>query len=131
MKGKMYKLPSLRGVMTIEQFIIDLKSEARGEVAGTIKYISNPPGNHPPEHLANLSKWYCGLSEEDQSIARMAMEYSAEGALFALLNVLDGVYDLPSNKGGKFELYFVRENERMRLNDPEGDLLYDIFNNTP
>ena len=116
--------------MTPEQFVVELKANVRSEVESTIEYLANPPVKNPPDHLGILSRWYRNLSDKDKEVARMAMEYAADGSLFGLLNVLDGVYDLPSGAGGKFELYYVEGEKRIRLNDPEGDFLYDIFNNS-
>ena len=60
----------------------------------------------------------------------MAMEYVAEGSLFTLLNIFDGIADTPSS-GGEFELYHVKDGSRVRLNETEGAFLHDIFNTTP
>ena len=56
-----------------------------------------------------------------------ALKDAAEGAIFGLLCVLDGVRvieDAP-DKGG-FELYYVKVDKRVLLN-PSGDELHDIF----
>lgn len=116
--------------MTPENFVTELKADVRSEVESTIEYLANPPVKNPPDHLGVLSRWYRKLSDEDKEVARIAMEYAAEGSLFGLLNVLDGVDDLPSSAGGKLELYYVEGDRKVRLNDPEGDFLHDIFNNT-
>ena len=115
--------------MTPEKFVTELKADVRKGVEGTLNYLANPPGKNPPEHLGVLSKWYRGLSDEDKELAQMAMEYAAEGSLWNLLNVLDACYDLPSSVGGVFELYYVKGDQRIRLNEPD-NYLHDIFNNT-
>ena len=61
-------------------------------------------------------------------MVRTAMEYAADGSLFGVLSLLDGVSSL---KGvpGSLELFYCHENVRLRLNDEEGDFLHDHFNN--
>ncbi len=54
--------------------------------------------------------------------------YSADGSLFHFLSVLDGVVNLGPQRSS-FELYHVCGDAKTRLNEPEGDFLYDIFNN--
>jgi hypothetical protein len=115
--------------MTPEQFVIELKADVRRGVDGTVAYLVDPPGKNPPQHLAILSRWYRSLSDEDKKMARMAMEYAADGSLFGLLNVLDDYYDLPSSVGGTFELYYVKRDHKVRLNEPN-HYLHEIFNNT-
>ena len=114
--------------MTPEQFVVELKQVVRDGVEGEIEYYLNPPVTNPPGHLGVFSRWYQGLSDEDKEVARIALEYAAEGSLFSLLNILDNVQSLPSMKG-HLESYYVEDNTKLRLNDPEGDFLYDIFNN--
>jgi hypothetical protein len=115
--------------MNPEQFVSDLKTEVRNSVDGTIEYLANPPVKNPPDHLGVLSNWYRNLSNADKEVAKMAMEYAAEGSLFSLLNILDGMHYLPSSIAGELELYYVEDDKRIRLNDPEEHFLYDIFNN--
>lgn len=115
--------------MTPEHFVADLKADVRSEVESTIEYLADPPVENPPDHLGVLSRWYRNLSDEDKKVARIAMEYAAEGSLFGLLNVLDGIRNLPSGTGGTLELYYVEADRKVRLNDSDGDFLHDIFNN--
>ena len=115
--------------MTPEQFVHDLKASAREGVAATIEYLEAPLGPKPAEHLALLSKWFRGLTKRDQEMVQMAMEYAAEGNLFGLLSVLGNVVGLPSGARESMRCKYEESGKRTRLNDPDGDFLYDLFNN--
>ena len=113
--------------MTPTEFVVALKQAAHSGADSTMKYLAAPEGRKPQEPLASLSVWYRGLSEADKEMARTLARYSADGSLFHLLSVLDGVVNLDP-KRGSLELHHVSGDTRTRLNDPEGDFLYDIFN---
>src|SRR5438046_5923586 len=105
-----------------------MKRRIRQSVAGTVEYLANPPVSDPPGHLGEFSRWWRALSAADREMAASLLEYVAEGSLFSLLNVLDDVESLDQ---GHFELFHVAGELRTRLNDPDGDFLYDLFNNNP
>jgi hypothetical protein len=114
--------------LTQDSFVAALKSHVRESVDSTIEYLCDPPGFKPPEPLASLSRWFRTLKPDDQNMVRTAMEYAADGSLFGVLSLLDGVSKL-EGVPGSLELYYVHENERYRLNESDGGLLYDNFNN--
>lgn len=116
-------------MLTPDDFVAELKKDVRRGVAGIIYYLLEAPGGEPPAHLAALSDWYIGLSEESRERAREAMEFAAQGSLFSILNYLDNVRPLPSGGDGEFELYYVENDTRVRLNDPAGHYLHELFNN--
>jgi hypothetical protein len=113
--------------MTPTDFVTALKKSCRSVADSTTDYLAKPEGRKPPEPLASLSAWYRGLSPSDQAMARTAIQYAADGSLFTLLSVIDGVASV-TNAPGSLELYHVHDGTRLRLNDPDGELLYDIFN---
>lgn len=115
--------------MRADEFVTSLKREVRQSVAATLGYIADPPVPQPPAHLGEFARWWQGLSGPQRDVARRMMEYVAEGSLFAVLNVLDGVASL-QGQDGAFELFHCTAESRTRLNAPEGDFLYDLFNNT-
>lgn len=112
--------------MTAQEFVAALKRQVRQDVAGTVEYIANPPVPEPPGHLGEFSRWWRGLSAADRNVATSLLNYVAEGSLFSLLNIFDHDGSLDD---GHFELFHVRGKSRTRLNDPDGDFLYDLFNN--
>ena len=118
--------------MTPQDFVSAMKQDVRDTAESGADYMAAPPeGSRPPEHLARFSEWFRRLSSDDQEVARECMRYAAEGSLFSLLTILDNTADL-TEEGGEFELWHVDEaGRRVRLNDPEGDLLTYLFNNLP
>ena len=114
--------------MTPREFVAALKRSVRQGAAGTIDYISCPPVTDPPNHLGEFSRWFQGLTEGQRATAARLVEYAAEGSLFDLLTVLDNITSLDGQRPGRFELFHVESDSRTLLNDAEGDLLYDLFN---
>lgn len=108
-------------------FVAALKQLVRQQAADAVAYVADPPVPDPPAHLGEFSRWWQGLDHAQRETARQLLQYVAEGSLFNLLNVLDDVLSLPGHPGS-FELFYVLAESRTRLNDPEGDLLYDLFN---
>ncbi len=115
--------------MTPEAFVAALTAAVRQLASLSADYLAEPPSDHPPAHLARFSAWFRLLPPADQEIAREVIRYAAEGSLFGLLTYLDNIACL-TDKGGAFELWYVAPGgERVRLNDPDGELLTDLFNN--
>lgn len=106
-------------------FVTKLKQKVRESSSAELDYVANPPVANPPAHLGEFCRWYRGLSEEQKLVAADLMRYVAEGTLFELLTLLDNVACL---NGGSLEIYHIDGESRTLLNDPEGDLLYDLFN---
>jgi hypothetical protein len=115
--------------MTPEVFVAALKESVRRSAATEADYLTVPPGPAPPAHLARFSAWFRGLPPDGQEVARDVIRCAAEGSLFVLLTYLDNLAHL-TGEGGEFEVFHrSAEGRPVRLNDPEGDLLTDLFNN--
>jgi hypothetical protein len=127
-KGR--KTPKDRTRVNPQRFVTDLKKSVRESVSSDIDYFANPPVPKPPGHLGRFSTWYRSLSVRDKKLVADVMRYAAEGSLFGLLGFIDNLYSLPSAPNGRLELYYAENGSRIRLNEPEGDLLQDVFNNT-
>jgi len=58
-----------------------------------------------------------------------AVSCSAKAAVFGFFCVLDGVRVVEDGEDkGEFELLFRKGEVATRLNDPEGELLHDLYN---
>jgi hypothetical protein len=115
--------------MTPETFVTALKAEVRETAESEAKYYARPPSSNPPKHLARFSAWYRRLSPSNRKVAREVMWFAAEGSLFTLLTYLDNLA-LPTDEGGTLEVWHVsKRGKRTRLNDPDGEMLSDLFNN--
>ena len=114
--------------MTPEEFVNAIKQSMRDGAAREIDYYANPPVANPPGHLGQFSTWFRKLSAADQAIVRDIVEYAHEGALFQVLMYLDNSAKL-TDENGELELWYTNENgDRARLNDPDGEMLQDLFN---
>jgi len=112
------------------EFVTALKKAVRDGAEQEAEYLASPPSSRPPAHLARFASWVQGLTDADRAELRDLLRYVAEGGLFAALTYLDNLATL-THEGGRFELWFAPENgERILLNDPDGDLLKDLFNNS-
>lgn len=115
--------------MTPQAFILALRKQVADSTASEINYYRNPPSKNPPEHLNRFSQWFNRLSEADKEIVAELVSYAKEGELFSLLTYFDHLAFLAGQRG-KFELFHVDEGgNRTRLNEPDRELLTDIFNN--
>ncbi|WP_435018128.1 hypothetical protein TA3x_000073 [Tundrisphaera sp. TA3] len=112
--------------MTPPEFVAEMKRIARSVSASTRDYLGYPPVADPPGHLGEFSRWYRGLADDQRETAGLLMDYVAEGSLFALLSTLD--HGTPESR---LELFAADGEARTRLNDPEGDLLCELFNRVP
>ncbi len=110
-------------------FVEALATSVRQSAAREVDYFAAPPSGCPAAHLARFSDWFRRLSPADQDVAREVVRYAAEGSLFGLLTFLDNLASL-TGEGGTVELWHTApDGVRVRLNDPNGELLTDLFNN--
>lgn len=116
--------------MNAEQFVEVIKLVVRDlPMQGMIEQLKKPAGRKPPPDLVAASQWYNSLNEEDLRQLHYIMRSAADSSLFNMLCVIDGVQvveDTPDK--GEFELYFVKNGERVLLNRPDGCMLHDIYN---
>ena len=115
--------------MTPQDFVLALKTQAAKAAASEVDYYKNLPSKNPPEHLKRFAQWFDRLAESDKETAADLIRYAKEGEVFSLLTYIDNLSFL-SGERGRFELFHVdNDGNRTLLNEPEGDLLTDIFNN--
>jgi len=74
-----------------------------------------------------LSQWFQLLSVSEQKMLREALTDAAERAVFGIMCVLDGVRAIENGpEKGSLELYYVKGDQRVLLNDPQ-EVLHDLF----
>jgi hypothetical protein len=57
-----------------------------------------------------------------------ALTYAAESAVFGVMCVLDGVRAIESgSEKGDLELYYVKGDRKILLNDPQNEELHNLF----
>src|SRR4029077_13860524 len=89
--------------------------------------LRQPPGRRPSERLLRLSKWFLKLSSDDQAAVLELIGLGAEGALFGVLCVFDGVRAVEDDPvKGDFEVYYAKAGKRALLNGPHVSL-HDLY----
>ena len=115
--------------MNSEEFVRVLKlvcSDLSGSKA--IASYQNPPGRSPSQWLKRLSKWFLQLTQSDQAMLIEALDDMAEGVVFGVLCVLDGVRAIENGPDkGELELYYAKGESRVLLNDVKQSELHGIF----
>lgn len=116
--------------MNSNEFVDAIKIVVRdAAVSGTLALLENPPGRRPKQDLIALSRWFCSLSEEDKNMLSNVLRLNANAAVFGFLAVLDGERIIEdSQKKGEFELIYIENERKVRLNAPDQEMLHDIFN---
>lgn len=115
--------------MNGEEFIHAIQRVVRdAAIEDTLQNLMAPPGRKPAENLLAMSHWFKSLSNNDQVMLEKVMREVANGAVFGFCAVLDGArsIEIGPNKG-EFELYCVKGDGHIRLNEPSNPL-HDIFN---
>jgi hypothetical protein len=115
--------------MNSEDFIEAIKMVVRDStVAGELSNLAKPAGRKPHPEMVEMSKWFNGLPDSDKGFVERVIKYSADLSVFSFLAVLDGVAVIENGSDkGDLELYYVKGDERVRLNEPANPL-HDIFN---
>jgi hypothetical protein len=115
------------GFMTADEFVAAVEDVIReGAIQSTLQNLAAPPGVRPNPHLLAMSRWYARLAPEDQHQVAGVIRLTAEHAVLDFLSVLDGAsaIESPPNKG-HLELYHVKGEHRVWLNDPNCEPLND------
>lgn len=113
--------------MNGDEFVDAVDTVVRqGAVASTLKNLAKPPGITPDRDLVEMSRWYAGLSETEREMLASVVHLAASHAVLAFLSVLDGAQAIesPPDKG-HLELYHVKHDRRVLLNDPAHEPLND------
>jgi hypothetical protein len=116
--------------MNSESFIKAIKIAVKnGTAKDVVDNIKNPLGRSPEPEIVKLSAWYNRLSNEDKLNIDNLLEQAVNYTIFGFLCVLDGVRAI-EGKGekGSLELYYVKGNDRILLNDSNEEFLHDIYN---
>lgn len=113
--------------MNGDEFVDAVDAVVReGAVASTLKNLAKPPGISPDPDLVEMARWYASLSEADRQILASVVRLVASHAVLGFLSVLDGAQAIEGPPGkGHLELYHVKGNQRVLLNDPAVEPLND------
>ena len=115
--------------MTPQMFVDGIKTAVRDSaVNSTQSALQRPPGRRPATEALERSTWYLSLSEGDRKQVDAVVRYACHLTTYTFLCVLDGVKVLEDGiVKGDLELFYRRGDLVVRLNDPQGDELHDLF----
>lgn len=115
--------------MNSEEFVEAIKIAVRNStVIGELNSLIKPAGRKPRPEIVEMSNWFNALPDSDKKFVERVIKYSADLSVFSFLAVLDGVAAIESGSDkGELELYYIKNGERVRLNQSTNPL-HDIFN---
>lgn len=115
--------------MNSEDFIKGLLNVRKQVCVAVLKSLDTPPGRQPRKKDLELSHFYHSLSEEQKAYLKKVIEESVDTSLFIFLCVLDHVHFLEDTpEKTQFELYAIKDGQRILLNDFDEISLHDEFN---
>jgi hypothetical protein len=101
-------------------------------IEGSVEIFRDPPGRRPAAELVELSRWFTGLTSDDQAFLVRAMTTAVDNALFGVMAMLDGVRSINPRQGTnqRLVLHAELEDGRSRQLNIEGedDELHDLYN---
>lgn len=116
-------MDSYEFVSAIKEVVVD------NSFFDVIKNLSRKHTSATSHKLKYISEWYNELDDEGKVCVEQIIKESIHTSIFGIFCVLDGVRSIEnSHDKGHLELYFVKDTERTRVNDFDGDFLHDIFN---
>ena len=114
--------------MKSEDFIEGIRQKRDYFASGVIENLISPPGRKPHQKDINLSEFYNSLSDAQKQKVNDIIYESTDSAIFHLLCILDNVSFLEdTNEKTRFELYSVKGEERILINDSSKKDLETVF----
>ena len=110
--------------MTQEAFVNWCKDYGLAGVATTLKAMEAPTKS-PTKAMLRRAGWYSKLSEADRRDLAFVLRRASMETLFSLFCILDGV---ASGSHGEFELTYLADGRRERINGSGFEMLHDLVN---
>jgi hypothetical protein len=115
--------------MNKQDFIKGIKKMRDFCAQANIENYQDPPGRRPRDKDLALSKFYCSLSEEGKDFVNQIVFDSIDQAFFSFFCVLDHVgFIEDTEEKSEFELYAIKNGERVLINDPQQEELHNLYN---
>lgn len=96
-------------------------------IKGELQNLAKPAGRKPRSALVEMSVWFNDLPQQDKVMVGRVIRDAVEFGVFNFFAVLDGVAVIEGGADkGELELYYVKGEDRVRLNEPSNPL-HDIF----
>jgi len=115
--------------MNPEAFISIVKQVVElNSMDNVIKNITQLSGAKVDHRYKYLVEWYKDLDDEGRECVKQIIREAVSTTLFGFFCVLDGVRAIENGPDkGRLELYYVKENEKILLNDFNEEFLHDIY----
>lgn len=115
--------------MNKEEFVEGIQYDRDEVVKSVVRPLIVPPGRKPSKRDRRLSNFYRSLNDENQKNVQDIIQESVNAAIFSFLCILDHVGFIEDDEDKThFELYAVKNGERVLINDDEQEMLHDLFN---
>jgi hypothetical protein len=115
--------------MNKENFIIGIKNMRDSCVESRIRSLQKPAGRKPRKSLVESSLFYHSLNDINKENLRKIMADAIDQALFSFLCILDHVgFIEDTEEKSEFELYAIKNGERILINDPQQEELHNLYN---
>jgi hypothetical protein len=115
--------------MNREEFVAGVKESIKDNFVNRfLTFYSNLPGRKPHEKDILIANYIKNLKTEDLEKLKSVIEECVDSTLFSFFCILDHVCFI-EGKGAKttFELYAIKGNEKVLINDPKQEELHVIF----
>jgi len=115
--------------MQPEQFVSALKQVVEdNSIDDVLINISKLSGTKIDHRLKYLISWHNDLDIEGQQCVKEIIKEAVSTTLFGLFCVFDGVRAIEDGPNrGSLELYYVKDGNKLLLNDINEEFLHDIY----
>lgn len=115
--------------MKADEFVEAIKIVAlRNAVESAIDTLIKPPGRRPSAEILTLSSWFQRLPADDRENVEKVLTIAVRQSVHNFLAVLDGITAIePIGPKGQLELYYVKDDSRILLNDDNAEELTSLF----
>ncbi|CAO5682431.1 MAG: hypothetical protein HEEMFOPI_01671 [Holosporales bacterium] len=116
--------------MNAEEFIKGLKIFLRDNSQKIFfDFYEDIPGRNPHEKDVCISNGIKNFKDQEKELLKLIIEENIDQTIFSFLCILDHVRFI-EEEGEKttFELYAVKGDERVLINDPNNEELHNIYN---
>ena len=116
--------------MNAEQFIEGIKISLRdGAKESFFKHFENLPGRKPHKKSIFISEGIKKLDAEEKKLLEAIIDRNIDSTVFGFLCILDHVRFIEGvGEKTTFELYAVKNGERILINDPKNEELHNLYN---
>ena len=116
--------------MNTEQFINGIKISLKdNKKERFLNHFENLPGRNPHKKDILISEGIKKLDTESRKLLGNVIDEAIDSTIFSFLCILDHVRTIEDSEDKTtFELYAVKNGERVLINDPNKEELHNLYN---